>query len=264
MRDNKLNEKELNLEKENISIDEKIKIIKENEKFKLNKQGNLNDMIYKEAEEESSRINDLNKMLDEEIRYIYSKIDKANRKWILDDFRDYLYKHNDGYVCARIYHHKDAKELKARLKKFKNSNKDKNIKIVIADKIDYRSIKIDGDVDKEKVVTLLKSWVFYSNTTVEYNKTKLFPTDFNKSLMYKVKVAGLMFIAIGISLAVCIALIATIFIASEAEVGNIGFEEIFFFGFFGNNKREEKRSYKKRKQSPLNKWFNNLKESLLY
>lgn len=264
MKDNELNEEKLNLEKENISIDEKIKIIKENEKFKLNKQGNLNDMIYKEVEEEYNRIKDLNKMLDEEIRYVYSKIDKANRKWILDDFRNYLYKHNDGYVCARIYHHKHAKELKARLKKFKNSNKDKNIKIVIADKIDYRSVKIDGDIDKEKIVTLLKSWVFYSNTTVEYNKTKFFPTDFNKSLMYKVKVAGLMFIAIGISLALCITLIATIFIASEAEVGNIGFEEIFFFSFFSDNKREKRRTYNKRKQSSLNKWFNNLKESLLY
>lgn len=219
MRDNKLNEEELNLEKENISIDEKIKIIKENEKFKLNKQGNLNDMIYKEAEEESSRINDLNKMLDEEIRYIYSKIDKSNRKWILDDFRNYLYKHSDGYMCARIYHHKDAKELKARLKKFKNSNKDKNIKIAIADKIDYGNIKIDKDVDNEKIVTLLKGWIFYSNTTVEYRKTKFFPTDFNKSLMYKVKVAGGVFITIGISLVIC-ALIATLFIASNAEVGS--------------------------------------------
>ena len=82
--------------------------------------------------------------------------------------------------------------------------------------------------------------------------------------MYKVKVAGLMFIAIGISLAVCITLIATIFIASEAEVGNIGFEEIFFFSFFSDNKREKRRTYNKRKQSSLNKWFNNLKESLLY
>lgn len=219
MRDNKLNEEELNLEKKNISIDEKIKIIKENEKFKLNKQGNLDEMIYKEAEEEYSRINQLNKMLDEEISYIYSKIDKANRKWILDDFRNYLYKHNDGYVCVRIYHHKHAKELKARLKKFKNNNKDKNIKIVIADKIDYRSIKVDKDVDNEKIVTLLKGWIFYSNTTVEYSKTKFFPTDFNKSLMYKVKVVGVVFIAIGIFLIVC-ALIATLFIASKAEVGN--------------------------------------------
>lgn len=263
----------INLEKNNISIEEKINSIKENEKFKLEKRKNLDEMIHLESEKELKRIELLNKSLDEEITYVYSKIDSANRKWILDDFEKYLYKNQENYICTRIYHHKYAKELRCRLKKFKNSDKDKNNKIAVIDKLDYRSARIDKDLDENKVETLLKSWIFFSNTTVDYSKTIAFPTDFNKSIMYKIKMSGIMFIGISISIAAFIAIVGVLAFSSEGELGSFGFDEIFIFNMGGNSRRRRRRrnrnraenSYEKKgNRGGLTKWFDNMKENFLY
>lgn len=263
-----------NLDDNNMTIEEKIELIKEKEKFKLIRTNSLDEMEVLEDKKELGRIELLNKKLDEEIAYIYSKIDSSNKKWILDDFRNYLYENNDNYSCARIYHHKYAKELRKRLKQFENKDKENNYKIAVIDKIDYRSSKIDKDLDKEKVITLLKSWIFFSNTTVEYNKTKAFPKDFNKSLMYRIKISIVMFIGISISVAAFIAVVLGLVFASESFGGAFGIDDIFIFNIGGSrrsrrNRRNDRRYGREQrrnsdKENGLTTWFNNMKESFLY
>ncbi|WP_055071911.1 hypothetical protein [Clostridium massiliamazoniense] len=169
-----------------------------------NKEVNQIDKTIAEIKEkntrlESNKIKDqeeilLNKMLDEEIKKINNKIKNSKPKWILENFDEFVCKKFDNnkdkvIIEVKILKRKDAFKLGALLKKLRGKNLDNTskIKIVWSDNSNYWSYK--NYLDEDKVIELLKGWVFYYNTKIRYEKIKFNQSGYNKIIYFMVNIA---------------------------------------------------------------------------
>lgn len=144
----------------------------------------------------------LKKMLNEEIEEINNKIKSSNPKWIIENFDEFLCEkfernRNEKIIEVKILKRKDAFKLGDILKRLRGSNKDntKSIKIIWADGFNYWCYK--DYFNEERVIELLKGWIFYCNTKVEYKKIKFGQNGYDKSSLVLARIGlNLLYIAL--------------------------------------------------------------------
>lgn len=169
-----MSNKELN------QIDETIKNIKKK-----------NDNLISNTSFEKEEIL-LKDMLDKEVEKINNKIINSKPKWILENFDEFLCKRFEKnrneevieVIEVKILKRKDAIKLGDTLKKLRghNTNNTKKIKIIWEDGFNYWAYK--AYFDENKVMELLKGWVFYYNTKVKYKKIKFNQIGYDKFTLF--------------------------------------------------------------------------------
>lgn len=163
-------------------IDKTIEEMKEKQKFSLmEKKKTLNEIHLDEEENLKQEDIEREQFLNQEIKRINQMIKNSNPKWILDDFDEFVYKkfdekRNKKIIEIKIANKKSAIELMTIFSKLKNNknneknNKNNFIKIIWDKDILYKVYS--KELNEEKVLQLLKGWVFYANTQVDYDKLK--------------------------------------------------------------------------------------------
>lgn len=163
-------------------IDKTIEEIKEKQKYSLTEKKKTLEEIHLD-EEEKLKQEDLEReqLLDREVNRVDEMIKNSDPKWILDNFDEFIYKKfdketNRELIEVKIADKKNAMELIRIISKLKDNNGKNNFLRIRWDKdIYYKSYK--KELDEEKILQLIKGWVFYANTQIEYNKLKFAVTE---------------------------------------------------------------------------------------
>lgn len=159
-------------------IDKTIEEIKEKQKYSLTEKKKTLEEIHLE-EEEKLKQEDLEReqLLDREINRIDEMIKNSNPKWILDNFDEFICKkfdkrYNKEVIEVKIANRKNAMELLEILNRLWDDERKLNnyIKVVWDKDIYLNGYK--KNLNEEKILQLIKGWVFYANTQIEYNKLK--------------------------------------------------------------------------------------------
>lgn len=159
-------------------IDKTIEEIKEKQKYSLTEKKKTLEEIHLE-EEEKLKKEDLEReqLLDREINRIDEMIKNSNPKWILDNFDEFICKkfdkrYNKEVIEVKIANRKNAMELLEILNRLWDDERKLNnyIKVVWDKDIYLNGYK--KNLSEEKILQLIKGWVFYANTQIEYNKLK--------------------------------------------------------------------------------------------
>ena len=164
--------------KEVNQIDKTIEEIKEKQKFSLTEKKKTLEEIHLD-EEAKLKQEDLEReqLLDKEINRINEMIKNSNPKWILDDFSEFICKkfdkrYNKEVIEVKIANKKNAMELLEILNRLWDDERklNKYIKVVWDKDIYLNGYK--KNLSEEKILQLIKGWVFYANTQIEYSNLK--------------------------------------------------------------------------------------------
>lgn len=169
-------------------IDKTIEEIKEKQKYSLTEKKKTLEEIHLD-EEEKLKQEDLEReqLLDREINRINEMIKNSSPKWILDDFNEFICKKVDKEINreiteVKVTNGKHAKQLINILKKF-SADESNNNYILLIWNINCRYVGFKNTINEEKILQLIKGWVFYSNTQVRYEDLKF--TTLKNSLASK-------------------------------------------------------------------------------
>lgn len=197
-----MDNKELN------QIDKTIEEIKEKQKFSLTEKKKTLEEIHLD-EEAKLKQEDLEReqLLDKEINRINEMIKNSNPKWILDNFDEFICKKFDEESNREIFevkitNRRHAKQLINILKRFSADESNNNNYILLIWNINCRYVGFKNTIDEEKILQLIKGWIFYSNTQVKYEDLKF--TTLKNSLASKEAIALTIGIPIIIFLAILI------------------------------------------------------------
>lgn len=193
--------------KELSTIDKTIEEMKEKQKFSLGeKKKTLNEIHLDEEAKLKQEDLEREQLLDKEINRINEMIKNSNPKWILDDFDEFIYKKFDKETNREIFevkitNRRHAKQLINILKRF-SADESNNNYILLIWNINCRYVGFKNTIDEEKILQLIKGWIFYSNTQVKYEDLKF--TTLKNSLASKEAIALTIGIPIIIFLAILI------------------------------------------------------------
>lgn len=194
--------------KELSTIDKTIEEMKEKQKFSLGeKKKTLNEIHLDEEAKLKQEDLEREQLLDEEINRINKMIKNSNPKWILDNFDEFICKKFDEESNREIFevkitNRRHAKQLINILKRFSADESNNNNYILLIWNINCRYVGFKNTIDEEKILQLIKGWIFYSNTQVKYEDLKF--TTLKNSLASKEAIALTIGIPIIIFLAILI------------------------------------------------------------
>lgn len=144
-----------------------------------------------------SKIERANEILDEELIKINKKIKESNPKWIINDFNEFIYYEYDKFykrevLVVKIINKKDAIEL-ANILKDISKNNFKCAKITW--KYDIKHYPIGNNLNLDKVLDLIKAFVFYSNTKIERDKLKFTTENKSKTSILTYSISTIIYLA---------------------------------------------------------------------